>query len=144
MEIYRNHTRDWHTRDDWPVEVMDLVGGHGTKHVYDGPKKTADRILNPQPGDRIPTASTHTFSPDDADYLVKETLRQNSNEIDFWFKTSMTNERLRLVYMTGHNQPTGYGILRNGTTFQPTYKMRVDLIRTKKGYVIDRYYPSFE
>jgi hypothetical protein len=144
LERFRNYTADWHKRDDWPVEVHDLLYGHGAKiHVYSTWQETADRVINPQPGARIPTASSRTLTIEYADRLVKETLRHNGNDIDLWLGASMKNDRFKLIYTPGNNQITGFGISRGGDKFLPTYKMTVELMRTKRGYIIDKFYPSF-
>jgi hypothetical protein len=120
------------------------VGGHGGNHVYETPKAIADRILNPQPGARIPTASSRTFDPNSADYFVKETLRHNSNIIDSWLLTSTPNKGLELKYIPPSGELTGFGIPRGGTNFMPTYKMTVWVVRTQNGYILDKHYPSFK
>ena len=144
LEVFRNNTSDWHRRNDWSIEVMDLVGGHGTKHIYDGPKATADRILNPRPGERIPTASTHAFTPAHMDSLVKETLRHNAKLIDEWFPNVGPNKAIKLEYEPLSGELTGYGIKRGENNFSSTQRITVILIRTQNGYIIDNYYPSFE
>ena len=146
LERFRNYTADWHKWDDWPVEVHDLLYGHGAKiHVYSTWKETADRVINPQPGARIPTASSRTLTIEDADRLVKETLTQNSNDIDFWLQTNVIKgDRLELIYAPANGEITGFGIPRGGTSFLPTHNMTVELIRTQKGYIIGKFYPSFK
>ena len=124
--------------------MQDLLSGHGLKHVYDGPKATADRVLNPQPGARIPTASTHTFSADHEDYLVKETLRHNSSVIESWLPTVTAGKSLVLKYIPPNGELTGFGIPRGGTHFMPTYKMTVWIVRTQNGYRLFDHFPSFE
>lgn len=124
---------------------MDVVGGHGAeRHVYYSWKETADRIINPQPGARIPTASSRTLTIEDADRLVKETLKQNTREIEEWLSTSKIRDTMELTYIPLNNQLTGFGIKRGSTSFEAAYKMRVILVRTKSGYILDKYYPSFE
>ena len=144
LEIFRNHTSDWHTNFNWPFEVQDLISGHGLKHVYETPKAIADRILNPQPGARIPTASSRAFDPNSAEYFIKETLRYNSNIIDNWLLNSKLKDSLELKYIPSSGELTGFGIPRGGTHFMPTYGMTVWLVRTQNGYILDKHYPSFK
>ncbi|MBL8687384.1 MAG: hypothetical protein JNK86_07985 [Alphaproteobacteria bacterium] len=75
---------------------------------------------------------------------MKETLRHNAKLIDEWFLTAGVGESIQLRYQPSSKVLTGYGVKRGRTTFEPTDKMQVWLVRTQNGYIIDKYYPSFE
>ncbi len=123
--------------------MFDIIDGHGGNHIYDTPKMIADRIINPQPGARIPKSSSLFLSSESADRLIKENLRQNGNLIDNWLANSKPGGDLKLIYTPSNGELTGFGIPRGGTNFMPMYKVTVILRTTKNGYRLHNFYPSF-